>query len=92
MSKILYKGKPLVVVEEIKKKLIKEIENIKLDDKNFECNGVEEIQEEINIYLDIINGIYQDLIGEYFDRDCEINVSQDLFGEIGYDKIGKESD
>ena len=34
--KELFKGKSLKVVEQIKKEIIKEIKNIKLDDKNFD--------------------------------------------------------
>lgn len=88
--KELFKGKPLQVVEKLKKEIIKETKNIKLDDENFECNGVEEIQRYINDYLEIINGIYQDLITEYIDNNSIVCVIRDLNGEIGYDKIGDD--
>lgn len=88
--KELFKGKALKVVEQIKKEIIKETKNIKLDDENFECNGVEEIKEIIDIYLEIINGIYQDLITEYIDENSVVGVFQDINGEIGYDKIGDD--
>jgi hypothetical protein len=84
----LFKGKPLQVVKKLKKEIIKETKNIKLDDENFECNGVEEIQRDINIYLEIINGIYQDLLTEYIDDSSVVGVFQDINGEIVYDKIG----
>ena len=45
--KELFKGKPLQVVEKLKKEIIKETKNIKLSDYNFECNGVEEIQRSV---------------------------------------------
>ena len=86
--KELFKGKPLQVVRKLKKEIIKEIKNIKLDDENFECNGVEEIQRDINIYLEIINGIYQDLMTEYIDDSSVVGVFRDINGEIVYDKIG----
>lgn len=88
--KELFKGKALKVVEQIKKEIIKETKNIKLDDENFECNGVEEIQRYINDYLEIINGIYQDLITEYIDNNSIVCVIRDLNGEIGYDKLGDD--
>ena len=88
--KELFKGKALKVVEQIKKEIIKETKNIKLDDENFECNGVEEIKEIIDIYLEIINGIYQDLLIEYIDDNSIICVIKDSNGEIGYDKIGDD--
>ena len=88
--KELFKGKTLKVVEQIKKEIIKETKNIKLDDENFECEGVEEIKEIIDIYLEIINGIYQDLLIEYIDNNSIICVIQDSNGEIGYDKVGDD--
>lgn len=90
--KELFKGKPLQVVEKLKKEIIKETKNIKLDDENFECESVEEIKEIIDIYLEIINGIYQDLLIEYIDNNSIICVIQDINGEIGYDKIGDDKD
>lgn len=88
--KYLYVGKPLKVVEEMKKEMIYQIKMIKLDDKNFETNEVENIQHNMNMYLEIINGIYQDLIIEYIDKDTKIFVAEDSYGELGYNKIGDE--
>lgn len=88
--KELFKGKALKVVEQIKKEIIKETKNIKLDDENFECEGVEEIKEIIDIYLEIINGIYQDLLIEYIDNNSIICVIKDSNGDIGYDKLGDD--
>lgn len=90
--KELFKGKSLKVVEQIKKEIINEIKNIKLDDKNFDCNGVEEISRDINDYLEVINGIYQDLITEYIDNNSVVCVIRDNNGEIGYDKVGDDKD
>ena len=64
---IIFKGKPLKVVEEMKN-----------------------IQHNMNMYLEVINGIYQDLIIEYIDKDTKIFVAEDSYGELGYDKIGDE--
>lgn len=90
--KELFKGKPLQVVEKLKKEIINETKNIRLDDEDFECNGVEEIQRDINDYLEIINGIYQDLITEYIDNNSIVCVIRDKNGEIGYDKVGDDLD
>ena len=90
--KELFKGKPLQVVEKLKKEIIKETKNIKLDDYYFECNGVEEIQRDINDYLEVINGIYQDLIIEYINKNSIICVVRNNNGEIGYDKVGDDKD
>ena len=90
--KELFKGKPLQVVEKLKKEIINETKNIKLDDEDFECNGVEEIQRDIDDYLEVINGIYQDLIIEYINKNSIICVIRDDNGEIGYDKVGDDKD
>lgn len=90
--KELFKGKPLQVVEKLKKEIINETKNIKLDNEDFECNGVEEIKEIVDIYLEIINGIYQDLLIEYIDNNSIICVIKDSNGEIGYDKVGDDLD
>lgn len=88
----LFRGKPLQVVEKLKKEIIKKTKNIKLDDYYFECNGVEEIQRDINMYLEVINGIYQDLIIEYLDKNSVVVVVKNESGEILYDKIGDDKD
>ena len=49
--KELFKGKPLQVVEKLKKEIIQETKDIKLNNAYFECNGVEEIQRDIDDYL-----------------------------------------
>ena len=90
--KELFKGKPLQVVEKLKKEIINETKNIQLNDEDFECNGVEEIQRDINDYLEIINGIYQDLITEYIYNNSIVCVIRDKNGEIGYDKVGDDED
>lgn len=87
---IIFKGKPLKVVEEMKKEMIYQIKMIKLDDEEFETNEVENIQHNMNMYLEVINGIYQDLIIEYIDKDTKIFVAEDSYGELGYNKIGDE--
>lgn len=85
---IVFKGKPLKVVEEMKKEMIYQIKMIKLDDKNFETNEVENIQHNMNMYLEVINGIYQDLIIEYIDKNTNILVAEDSHGKLSYDKEG----
>lgn len=87
---IIFKGKPLKVVEEMKKEMIYQIKMIKLDDEEFETDEVENIQHNMNMYLEIINGIYQDLLIEYIDKDTKIFVAEDSYGELGYNKIGDE--
>ena len=89
---IIFVGKPLKVIEEMKKEMIYQIKMIKLDDKDFETNEIENIQHNMNMYLEVINGIYQDLITEYLNKDTKIFVAEDSYGELGYDKIGDEED
>ena len=86
-----YEGNVLEVVECIKDDLINELYMIKLNDTNFECDDVEKIQFTMNKYLDIINGIYQDIITEYIDYNSIICVSTSSFsGDVSYSKVGDE--
>lgn len=89
--RVMFKGKPLEVVKEMKKEMIYQINMIKLDDEDFETNEVENIQDNMNNYLEVINGIYQDLITEYLKRDTKIMVLEDSLGDMGYE-IGDEED
>ena len=87
---IIFKGKPLKVVEEMKKEMIYQIKMIKLDDKDFETNEVENIQHNMNMYLEIINGIYQDLIIDNLSRNDEIGIYYNPMGNLYYERIGDE--
>jgi hypothetical protein len=82
---ILYEGKVLEVVDDIKKEITKEIKNIELNNEDFDCDGVEQTQSIVNDYLELINTIYQDLITEYIDRNDKIYITIDG-GEYVYGK------
>lgn len=87
---IIFKGKPLKVVEEMKKEMIYQIKMIKLDDKDFETNEVENILDNEVLYLECINGIYQDLITDNLNRNDEIGIYYNPMGNLYYEKIGDE--
>ena len=80
---IIFKGKPLKVVEEMKKEMIYQIKMIKLDDEEFETDEVENIQHNMNMYLEIINGIYQDLlikdIKMYYDLEQSLHIAVKVY-------------
>lgn len=86
----LFVGNPLKAVEYLKKEMIYQIKMIKLDDTDFECDEVENIQNNIDMFLDCINGIYQDLITEYLSREDEIRVFYHPMGSVSYQKLGDE--
>lgn len=84
-----FKGKTLKVIEDLKNEIIYQVKMIKLDDKDFDTDEVELIKMNIEEHLDIINGIYQDLIIGHITRDTEIEVKENYMGELYYE-IGDE--
>lgn len=87
MVKELVSGKVLNVVRFLKDEIEMEINSIKLNDFNFECDGVEQVKKTIDEYLEIINGIYQDILGDYINYDTIILVVRDSDGKLGYSTI-----
>ena len=87
---IIFKGKPLKVVEQMKKEMIYQIKMIKLDNTDFETNEVENILDNEVLYLECINGIYQDLITDNLNRNDEIGIYYNPMGNLYYEKIGDE--
>ena len=85
-----YEGNILEVVECIKDDIINELYMIRLDNKDFDTDGVEKIKAKIDNYLDIINGIYQDLITEYYGFQDIIRLFYNKNGILEYRKIGVE--
>lgn len=85
----LFKGKPIKVINEIKKEIINLTKEIKIEDSDFENWGVEDIQYDINIYLNLINGIYQDLITGFIDKDTII-FTYNFNGELHYKRCGDD--
>ena len=86
----LFIGKVLIVVENIKKEIIHEIQCIKIDSEDFKTYEVESYKDNIDMYLECINGIYQDLIMGVLNKESRIKVFYNPMGSIEYKKIGDE--
>lgn len=86
----LYIGKVLKVVEQMKEEMIYQIKMIKLDDTDFETSEVENILDNEVLYLECINGIYQDLITDNLSRNDEIGIYYNPMGNLYYERIGDE--
>lgn len=73
------------VIEYLKKEAINQLNCLKLFDDNFECDDVENIQHNVNNMLEVINGIYQDLLTDNVTRETIIKVNYDnSFAELFY--------
>lgn len=87
-----YKGKVLEVIECMKDELINQLYMIKFDEKDFDFNGIENIQDNMNLYLECINGIYQDYITDILNKDDEIEIYYNPMGSLYYKKVGDDKD
>jgi len=86
-----YKGKVLEVVECMKDELINQLYMIKFDEKDFDFNDIENIQDNMNLYLECINGIYQDYITDILNKDDEIEIYYNPMGSLYYKKVGDDN-
>ena len=87
-----YDGKVLEVIECMKDELINQLYMIKFDSNDLDYNGIENIQDNANLYLECINGIYQDYITNVITKDDEIRVYYNPMGELFYEKVGEENE
>ena len=58
----LITGTTVGIINYFKDKSLKEINKINIMNNSFDCSAIEKIQTEVNYILDLLNGIYQDLI------------------------------
>lgn len=87
-----YKGKVLEVVECMKDEIINQLYMINFKESGFDFNGIENIQDNVNLYLECINGIYQDYITDKLNKDDIIEIYYNPMGNLFYKKIGDEED
>ena len=67
-------GNTVTVLNQLKEMIKEKVESIDFNNKDFETNGVEEVQEYTRKVLDLINGLYQDYITGYFNNDDIIRI------------------
>lgn len=85
-------GRVQNVVEYIKDNMIDVIKKIDLFDVDSSSESVEEIMQNNNIWLELLNGLYQDVITDYLDYDDIIRVYYNHMGAYMYEKYVKESE
>lgn len=83
-------GKVKDIQEYWKKELVHRINDIDILDSDFECEGVEIVQNDINEILNMINGIYQDLIIGHINKDTIIECFYHPMGAWEYIKSDME--
>lgn len=88
----LFKGSPLEVIRDLKLEIIKNVRDIKIIKKDFQPFEVEETQEIVDEDLELINGIYQDLLIEYISRKDRIYVYRNKNSKLCYARVGDDID
>ena len=88
----LFKGSPLEVIRDLKLEIIKNVRDIKVIKKDFQPFEVEETKEIVDEDLELVNGIYQDLLIEYISRKDRIYVYRNKKGKLCYARVGDDID
>lgn len=77
-------GKVSEVIEYFKDEMIKQIKEINIFGEYIECNDIEDKQNNLDLILDLINGLYQDYITEIIEDDTLIKVIFNPMGAYQY--------
>lgn len=83
-------GKVADIVDLFKSKMIDNIRNIDLFGADFDCDGVELAQMEIDNALDLINGLYQDIITENIYKNTIVEIVENPMGGYNYEILESE--
>jgi len=77
-------GKVGEVIEYFKDEMIRQIKEINIFGEYIECNDIEDKQNNLDLILDLINGLYQDYITEIIEDDTLIKVIFNPMGAYQY--------
>lgn len=66
---------------------IKELNKINFNSADFDCDGVEMVQNNINLYLDVMNAIYQEKITGIINDDTLLRMYYNPMGAYSYNII-----
>ncbi len=77
-------GKVVEVIEYFKDEIIRQIQEIDIFGEYIECNDIEDKQENLDLILDLVNGLYQDYIMEVIESDTLIKVTYNPMGTYNY--------
>lgn len=77
-------GKVSEVIEYFKDEMIRQIKEIDIFGEYIECNDIEDKQNNLDLILDLINGLYQDYITEIIEDDTLIKVIFNPMGAYQY--------
>lgn len=79
-------GTTKTIIQFIKDDLIRQIKDIDLFDKDLECNGIENLQDNLTLLTELLNGLYQDIINGVLNENDKIKVSYNPMGAYYYEK------
>lgn len=77
-------GKVKDIIEYFKYEMIKQVKEIDIFGDYIECNDIEDKQNNINLLLEFVNGLYQDYITEILESDTIIKVCFNPMGAYQY--------
>lgn len=76
-----------IITKYFKEELISQISNINLFDNELDCDGIENIQDNANMIMELLNGIYQDIITGVLCKEDRIKVCYNPMGAYYYEKF-----
>lgn len=83
-------GKVSEIVKYIKKELGTQLEKVDLFDSSSECDSIECVKNNFDLWLELLNGLYQDIITDYLKEDTMIKITYNPMGAYNYEVLLSE--
>lgn len=76
-----------VITKYFKEELISQINSVDLFDTSLDCDGIENVQDNVDMVMELLNGIYQDIITGVLCKEDRIKVCYNPMGAYYYEKF-----
>lgn len=83
-------GKVSEIVKYIKQELGTQLEKVDLFDSSSECESIECVKNNFDLWLELLNGLYQDIITDYIKEDTMIKITYNPMGAYDYEVLVSE--
>ena len=83
-------GKVSEIVKYIKQELGTQLEKVDLFDSSSECESIENVKNNFDLWLELLNGLYQDIITDYLKEDTMIKITYNPMGAYNYEVLVSE--
>lgn len=77
-------GKVKDVIDYFKKEMLHQIKEIDIFDDNVDCSYIEDVEDNLHLISELINGLYQDYIMEILSEETLIKVVFNPMGAYQY--------